>query len=255
VFLAGGTLLAIAVTFLIIVMVLSLAHGSEHRRYRAVINTPTTPIAQVGGEGLVALQGRALAGDEGLVTSPVSGRQVIAYDIEVKEWHGSQQRGGTHRAVRTLSTRHGFWLDDGSGNHVWINPQGATLLMPTVSYAASAGEVIGGLPETVHVWTPQLEAWARHESRGSTRRLKVTTREIESGTNLRAIGWASRNGGVMCMRSDHPGAELVLSTLTEMQLTGLLGKRLLVRNAMAGIGCSLAVVSVALMIIGIAMWN
>jgi hypothetical protein len=247
----GGALLTLSFALLLVVLVITLAHRKEHGRFQAVLDTPTVPIAQWRGAGFVEVQGRALAGDEGMVTSPVTGRQVISYDIAIERYVRSRH-GGSYRLLRSYSERRGFWVDDGSLKHAYVDLRGAVLLSATVSYAQESGDVVGALPQIVHRWTPQLEAWARREANDAVGRLKIATREIDSGSRIYVLGEARDNGGVMCLRAQ-PGTELVVSTLDESQLVAVLGKRARVRRGILIAALSLVAVSVGLVVLGIVL--
>jgi hypothetical protein len=188
----------------------------------------------------------------------MNGRQLLAYEIDIKAWHpGGRTSGpgaGSHHTVRKMRDGRAFWLDDGSGQRAWIAPQGAQLVMPTQSYGESAGEVIGGLPETLHVWTPQIEAWARGHAGGSMRRLKVATRELEVGSTLSVLGSAQQRNGVICLDGNTPAQELVLSTVTEAQLEGVLGKRGRGCWGAGLLGVGLTLGGVAMIVITILQW-
>jgi len=231
-------LLFLGPPLLVVWLVLTLAQRKEVAQYRTMVDTPATPIAQIGQGGLVALQGRALASDQGTVTSPISGRAGLALFIDVKAAHRkTSDAGGLEwRPIHKLRDKREFWLDDGSGTRAWICPHDAPAVMLQTRYGGTRSVVIGGPPEQVFEMTPAVDAWARQVTGEGQRKLCVEESVIEDGAPLYVLGWAMVHEGVPVLRSA-PGRELTLSTLSEAQLLELIHARSTLRTVLLVCGC------------------
>ncbi|MBW2458197.1 MAG: hypothetical protein JRI68_27075 [Deltaproteobacteria bacterium] len=245
-------LLLVAPPLLVVWLVLTLVQRKEVAQYRTMVDTPCTPIAQVGQGGLVALQGQAVASDQGTVTSPISGRVGLALYLDVKAaYRKHSQSGGLEwRVIHKLREKREFWLDDGSGRRAWISPHDAPAIMLQTRYGGTRAVVIGGPPERVVEMTPAVDAWARQTTGEQERRLCVEESVIDDGAPLYAIGWAFDHEGVPVLRCA-PGKELTLSTLTEAQLLELIHGRSTLRTVLLVCGCLSLVAGVVMIVLAI----
>lgn len=216
----GIGVLSIAVSLWALVLLLHLLRTSQQAMYRSIVETPTTPVAQIRREGLVELQGCAVASDQGSVTSPLSGKPVLTYHVDIKVDRGGP--GASWHVAESLRDRREFWLDDGSGQRAWVTPHDAKTVMTVTRYGGPP--TVGGPPMTHYDLTPEMERWARTRSGASGGRILVDSREIALGSHIYALGWASLPDGIVCMRQA-PGRQLVLSTFNEQQLLDILGSR------------------------------
>ena len=248
-------LFLVAPPLLVIWLVLHLGQLKEVAQYRPMMKTPCTPIALVAQDGFVALQGRAVASDQGTVTSPLSGRRTLTCFIDIKEAyrkHSGSGAGIGWQTIHELRERREFWLDDGSGKRAWISPQDAEAIMVQTRYGGAREIVIGGPPETVVDMTPAVEAWARQTTGSLDKKLSVEESVIDEGALLYVLGWALDHEGVPVLRNA-PGRKLILSTLTEAQLRELIDARSTARLILLLCGCVSAVTGVLMIGIGIIM--
>jgi hypothetical protein len=224
---------------LVVWLVLHLGQHKEQAQHRTIAATPPTPIAHARSGGLVALQGRAVASDQGTLPSPLSGRPALVCTLDIKEAH--RRIGGSGgiewRTIHKLRERREFWLDDGSGKRAWISPQDAQVIMVQTRYGGTGSVVLGGPPEMVVEMTPAVDGWARQTVGDVPGRLSVEDSVIEEGATIYALGWPFDHQGVLVLRHD-PGRELLLSSLTETQLSGLLGARATGRRILLLSGCA-----------------
>lgn len=224
----------------------------ETARHRAIVETPTTPIAQMQTGGFYELQGRAVASDQGTVVSPLTGRPLLGCFIDIKAAYHGGKNGVQWRQIGKLRDRREFWLDDGSGRRAWITPQDASAILPTTRHGgADVGVVIGGTQETTVAMTPHVAAWAQQQSGEMGRDLTVVESVIAEGEQLYVLGWAYDHNGVMCLRNHPPDHELMLSTLSEAQLVELMGGRAKWRAGLLGCFGGTAVLGLLLLLAGV----
>lgn len=245
----GAIGMFIALPCLVVIMILHFARKGEVANYRAILETPTIPIAQLRQPGFVELMGRCVAGDQGVLVSPLTGRRVLGYYIDIKGRYAGRN-GPNWRTMREIRDRREFWLDDGSGRRAWITPHEARAILPQLRYGGTNAIVIGGPPETVLPMTPQIDAWARGHVQDN-RVLSVEAREIEEGAPLYALGWVFEHDGVMVMR-EKPDCEMFISTLSESQLTELLAGRAKNRKIFTLVTLAITAASLASIAIGVA---
>ena len=181
--------------------VLTLASGiAQTLHYRGsksgrVARLPLTPIDQLQGGREAVVEGWARATDHGLVVSPLSGRQVLAYRLEVDVWFHEETR---FRHATTLADQRPCWVQDGSGASAWV---AATPLLGQVvatrytvadrdngrfpaEYALTGS---GSLPPT-QAASPEIEAWLRSQSGQSHLPLRADEQLFGEGAPACVLG-------------------------------------------------------------------
>ena len=101
-------------------------HGNSERSARkCALAIPVLPIANAPSAGLVRIRGRVLPSEQGIGRAPLSGREVIWYQVELYEHMGSGTASFWQRVLRE-SVGCEFLVDDGSGQPARVRPGGAT---------------------------------------------------------------------------------------------------------------------------------
>ncbi|GAA0787260.1 GIDE domain-containing protein [Marinobacterium sediminicola] len=95
---------------------------SRMARYRLIADTPTAKIRSAP-QGYVELIGHVIAGEDGLLNAPLSGRACVWYDYKVEELDEEGERK-RWRHVRSGRSNHWFQINDGTDTCL-IDPEGA----------------------------------------------------------------------------------------------------------------------------------
>ncbi|MBR9828099.1 MAG: hypothetical protein GYB41_05600 [Oceanospirillales bacterium] len=94
---------------------------SRMARYRLIADTPTARIRSAP-QGYVELIGHVIAGEDGLLSAPLSGRPCVWYDYKVEELDDGERK--RWRPVRSGRSSHWFQINDGTGTCL-IDPEAA----------------------------------------------------------------------------------------------------------------------------------
>jgi len=95
-------------------------------RYRLIIDTPTALIRSAP-QGYVELIGQVIAGEDGMLSSPLSGRPCVWYRIRIDRYQSNRNnKGGSWRPVKRETSASWFQIDDGSGVCL-VDPEGASV--------------------------------------------------------------------------------------------------------------------------------
>lgn len=95
---------------------------SRMTRYRLIADTPTARVRSAP-QGYVELIGHVIAGEDGLLSAPLSGRACVWYDYKVEELDSDGERKHW-RHVRSGRSAHWFQINDGTGTCL-VDPDGA----------------------------------------------------------------------------------------------------------------------------------
>ncbi len=95
---------------------------SRMTRYRLIADTPTARVRSAP-QGYVELIGHVIAGEDGMLNAPLSGRPCVWYDFKVEELDDDDGRR-RWRSVRSGRSNHWFQINDGTGTCL-IDPEGA----------------------------------------------------------------------------------------------------------------------------------
>lgn len=116
--------------------IIALVNLKNWKRRKRIIDTPTSPIAQAPGNGLVEIKGRIVPSEQGVVQAPFSGRHCVWVRITVQELRSSGRSSYWHTVLNEIDGRP-FMIDDGSGQQARILPQGANVILERSAIATS----------------------------------------------------------------------------------------------------------------------
>lgn len=91
------------------------------RHYRLIADTPTARIRSAP-QGYVELIGHVIAGENGMLTAPLSGRPCVWYTYKVEKQSGGERK--QWKTVRTGRSDSWFQINDGTGTCL-VDPEGA----------------------------------------------------------------------------------------------------------------------------------
>jgi hypothetical protein len=246
----------IAVVVLILGVALIAAAQKDLRRRKRILDTPTSPIAQAPGSGLVEIKGRVLPGDQGLVRTPFSERNVVWFRITVEELRSS---GKSSTWVKVLSETDckTFYVEDGSGQTARVVPSGANVILDKQDVARSG---------TFRDAPPQLEAFLQQRGLKSTswlgfnKSMRYEEETLSPGDPVYALGRAKREPGPPVQTDGYRTTpttrlllehgigeeeELILTNKTEEQLISRLRTGFITGVVLAAIGGVLSLVAAA----------
>jgi len=229
-----GALLIIGGILFLFGVIVTVTNIKNYKRRQRIIATPTSPIAQAPGNGLVEIKGRIAPSEQGLVQTPFSGRHAVWCRVTVQELRSSGRSSYWHTILTEVDGRL-FMVDDGSGQMARVMPTAANVMLDKVSVASSG---------TFNDAAPHLEAFL--QSRG-----------------LKSTSWIGFNKGppvhdgyrmvpssqLVMFQGAGPDGELLLTNKTEDQLTGKLLTGFVVGLVLTGLGVLLGLGGVAAVIV------
>ena len=171
------------------------------KRQKRIFQMQALPIVHAAGNEPVKVLGRVLPSEQGVVQTPISGRQAVWYRLTVCSVHNSRY---SYREDTVLTEADGraFLLDDGSGQRARVFPRGANIDLDSSIVA------VGGTD--CHYTTPQVEAFIRTRGLTSSSILRFQEEVIAPGDPLFALGPARRNPPIDARYHMAPTSELVL---------------------------------------------
>ncbi len=95
---------------------------SRLQRFRIIADTPTARIRSAP-QGYVEIIGHVIAGEDGMLSAPLSGRPCVWYQYRVEELDDSDNKQ-RWRTIRSGQSEHWFQINDGTGTCL-IDPEGA----------------------------------------------------------------------------------------------------------------------------------
>jgi hypothetical protein len=234
-----------AVLFLIGATVALLNLKNVKRRQR-IIATPTSPIAQAPGTGLVEIKGRVVPAEQGVIYTPFSGRPAVWCRVQVQERRSSGRNTYWHTLVTEVDARP-FLVDDGSGQLARIMPNGANVVLEKQSVGSSG---------TFNDAAPHLEAFLQARGLKSTswiglnKAMRYEEEVLMAGDPVYALGPSQRAPGppvhdgyrvvpgsqLVMFHGVGPDGELLLTNKTEEQLTSRLLTGFVVGVVIGGLG-------------------
>lgn len=217
------------------------SNASNWRRRQRIVGTPTTPIAQAPGDGVVEIRGRVAATEQGTFAAPISGRQVVYCRIRVEETEG---RTKTTRVDHADSRD--LFVEDGSGERARIVTRTASVILQKRSMTSSGTfeDPPQHLIDILQTHGIESETWL-----GQNKTLTFYEEALEPGDALFAIGPSHREAGppaqegyrteptrklVMSGMGDGD-LELLVSDKTEQDLTRHLGSGLAIGFGLVGV--------------------
>jgi hypothetical protein len=167
------------------------SHLGEWQKRARLLALPASTIAAAPGSGPVEVRGRVVAGEEGLVRSPISGEEGAYYRVTVEQ--GRSSRGGAYWTKLLVEDGGGpFYLDDGSGQLARVKLDGASIVIErTVTNVSGPFSGAG----------PAVEAFLRERGESSrglfgfNRDLRVVEEIIRVGDSIGALGPSLREPG------------------------------------------------------------
>lgn len=235
----GGILFVIGV-------IVTLVNLKNWKRRQRIIATPTSPVAQAPGNGLVEIKGRIQPSEQGLLQTPFSGRHAVWCRITVQELRSSGRNTYWHTILTEVDGRV-FMVDDGSGQMGRVLPQGANVILDSHNIASSG---------TFNDAAPHLDAFLQSRGLKSTswlgfnKSMRYSEEVLGPGDNLYALGPSRRDPGppvhdgyrmvpgsmLVMFHGMGPEGELLLTNKTEDQLTSRLATGFIVGLVMTGLG-------------------
>lgn len=248
--------LLLAVVVLIIGIAAMASSRKDLRRRRRILDTPTSPIAEAPGSGLVEIKGRVLPGDQGLVRAPFSARSVVWFRVTVEELRNSGKSSTWVKVVSEVDGRT-FYVDDGSGQTARVVPSGANVILDKQDVARSG---------TFRDAPPALEAFLQQRGVKSTswfglnKSMRYEEETLAPGDSLYALGRAKREPGPPVQTDGYRTTpttrlllesgigeeeELILTNKTEEQLVSRLRTGFVTGVVVTAIGAVITLVAAA----------
>lgn len=224
-FILGGVLFVIGI-------IVTLTNLKNWKRRQRIIATPTSPIAHAPGNQLVEIKGRIVAGEQGVVQTPFSGRLAVWTRVTVQELRSTGKNSYWHTLHTEMDGRP-FLIDDGSGQLARIMPQGANVMLDRVNIASSG---------TFNDAQPHLEAFLAMRGLKSTswlgfnKSMRYEEELLAPGDPVYALGPSRRDPGppvsdgyrmvpgtqLVMFHGPSADHELILTNKSEEQLTSRL---------------------------------
>jgi len=113
---------------LIIGLIVTLTNLKNVRRRKRIMGTPTSPVAQAPGNGPVEIKGRVVAGEQGVLAAPFSGRHGVYVRVVVQELRSTGRSSYWATLVDETDLRP-FYIEDGSGQMARVMPAGANVIL------------------------------------------------------------------------------------------------------------------------------
>jgi len=246
-----GVLLILGGILAVIGVIVALVNVKNLKRRHRIMSTPTSPIAQAPGGGLVEIKGRILPSEQGVVQAPFSGRHGVWVRVTVQEQRRSGRSTYWHTVFNDADGRV-FIVDDGSGQQARVHPQGSNVMLDA-QHVASSG--------TFREPPPHLQAFLASRGMSSTnwlgfnKNMRYAEEVLAPGDNLYALGPARRDAGppvqdgyrnapsnqLVLFHAPGPDGELLLTNKTEEQLVSKLLWGFVGGAIMGGIGAALCV--------------
>lgn len=123
------------ILFLVGIAIIFGSLGSWRRRQR-ILGTPTTPIAHARGDSIVEIKGQIVPGEQGVFTTPFSGRPAVFCRVRVQERRQRGKNSYWHTVVEEVDSRD-FYIDDRSGQQARIATSTANTILDSGSVASS----------------------------------------------------------------------------------------------------------------------
>jgi hypothetical protein len=214
-------------------VIITLTNLKNMRRRRRIIDTPTSTIAQAPGNGLVEIKGRIVAGTEGVLQAPFSGRYGVWVRVVVQEYRRSGRSGYWATVVDETDFRP-FFVEDGSGQRARIVPTGASVILDQQNVGSSG---------TFNDPPPHLQSFLASRGLsaqswlGFNKSMRYNEEVLGANDPLYAIGPSSREPGppvqdaygrvapgsqLVMYAGQGDALELILTNKTEEQLVSKL---------------------------------
>ncbi len=252
-----GMLLLFGGILFVVGLIVTLVNLKNFKRRQRIVATPTSPIAQAPGNGLVEIKGRIVPSEQGLLETPFSGRHAVWCRVTVQELRSSGKNSHWHTLLTEVDARH-FMVDDGSGQHARVLPHGSNVMLDKHNIASSG---------TFNDAQPHLEAFLVARGLKSTswiglnKSMRYEEEVLAPGDALYALGLSRRDAGPpvhdgyrmvpgsQLVMFHGWGEELLLTNKTEEQLTSKLLTGFVLGLVMGGVGIVLGLAGVVTTIV------
>jgi hypothetical protein len=241
-----GVLLVLGGILFLVGVIVTIANIKNFQRRQRIIATPTSPIAQAPGNGLVEIKGRIQPSEQGMLQTPFSGRYAVWCRITVQELRSSGRNTYWHTILTEIDQRP-FMVDDGSGQLARVLPNGSNVLLDAQNIASSG---------TFNDAAPHLEAFLQSRGLKSTswigfnKSMRYSEEVLGPNDALYALGPSRREAGppvhdgyrmvpgsmLVMFHGMGPQGELLLTNKTEDQLTSKLMTGFVVGLVMTALG-------------------
>jgi hypothetical protein len=196
-------------TFAFLGGLFNLADGLRGRRRKnSVVATPLSAVAAVERSGPVAIRGRALPGEDGVLEAPASGAAVVWYRIVVERWGAAAGTNGSYSEVHTEVGGSSLVIDDGSGAT-------ARVMLENVAAVADGKRVGVGddeAPTTTMSRFLESRGLPLCHDNGEEHRYWVTEQVIAPHEVVFVRGHGDVAGATLVVRAEPgPSGELILS--------------------------------------------
>ncbi|MFO0735105.1 MAG: hypothetical protein U0270_04465 [Labilithrix sp.] len=241
-----GVLLVFGGILFLIGVIVTLVNIKNFQRRQRIIATPTSPIAQAPGNGLVEIKGRIQPSEQGMLQTPFSGRYAVWCRITVQELRSSGRNTYWHTVLTEVDQRP-FMVEDGSGQLARIIPNGANVILEAQNVASSG---------TFNDAAPHLDAFLQSRGLKSTswlgfnKSMRYSEEVLGPNDPLYALGPSRRDAGppvhdgyrmvpgsqLIMFHGMVPAEELILTNKSEDQLTSKLMTGFVVGLVMTALG-------------------
>jgi E3 Ubiquitin ligase len=248
---APGPLLLIGGIVFLIGLVVTLTNIKNFTRRQRIIATPTSPIAQAPGNGIVEIKGHIVPSEQGLVQTPFSGRHAVWCRVTVQELRSAGRSRHWHTILSEVDGRP-FLVDDGSGQMARVMPQGANVILDTQNVASS-----GTFNDAQHHLEHFLQSRGLKSTSwlGFNKDMRYAEEVLAPQDVLYALGPSRREAGppvrdgyrmvpgtqLVMFHGMGSDGELILTNKSEDQLTNKLLTGFVVGLALAGLGLLVSV--------------
>lgn len=175
----------------VIGVVIALTNLKNVRRRKRILDMPTLPIAQAAGNGLVEIKGRVVAGEEGVLQAPFSGRHGVWVRVVVQELRSSGRNSYWATLVEETEFRP-FYVEDGSAQRARVMPAGANMILDQQT-VGNSGTFNDPPPHVVQFLS--LRGLSTTSWLGFNRRIRYDEQVLCPNDPLYALGPSAREPG------------------------------------------------------------
>lgn len=176
---------------LVVGAIVALTNLKNVRRRKRILDTPTASIAQAPGNTLVEIKGRVVAGEEGVLQAPFSGRHGVWVRVVVQELRSSGK--STYWATMVDETDfRPFYVEDGSGQRARVIPGGANVILDqqTVGNSGTFNDPPPHLAQFLSARGVSATSWL-----GFNKRMRYDEQVLCPSDPLYALGPCAREAG------------------------------------------------------------
>lgn len=193
---------------LLIGLIITLTNLKNVRRRKRIMGTPTSPIVQAPGNGPVEVKGRIVAGDQGVLQAPFSGRHGVWVRVTVQELRSTGRSSYWATLVDETDFRP-FYVDDGSGQMARVMPAGANVILDqqNVGNSGTFNDAPPHLMQFLAARGLSTTSWL-----GFNKRMKYDEQVLCVNDPLYALGPSAREAGPPVSDGYRmvPGSQLVM---------------------------------------------